>query len=366
MKTASILIKYAFKQEHKDKLLGTGLLGAGALTLSHSALKKNLTGRETFYHGTDPQNVPAIKQEGIRPSAKPGSSTILETINPEAGIKSKDLAFITTNKADARSYAIKQQDINNIIKKQKQFGLDLNPMDIMNVNSVFHEDLSKRNPKNPFNNSGIIKAEMPTWKKEISDLLLQNPETEKGFVPGLGTKKEFDTLNQAKGIKGGLSPEFIKGSPKYKGLGLSELGQYIKAKPGSFTKGLGLGALGLGGVGFGAKKLYDHYSKEASLAVPSLENLGLGILAVPSVAHLAGKEMGEDAKSKAEVAGLGVLAAHPTYELAQAGAKKLAPSMLNSASPIAKNVGQAFEAGHLGTGLRQGVAVLTSSLDEFY
>ena len=58
--------------------------------------------------------------------------------------------------------------------------------------------------------------------------------------------------------------------------------------------------------------------KTASLAVPALENLGLGILAAPSVAGLAGHPMGEKTKEIAEVGGLGVLAAHPTYELGHA------------------------------------------------
>lgn len=94
------------------------------------------------------------------------------------------------------------------------------------------------------------------------------------------------------------------------------------------------------------KTLSKVLTKHASLAVPSLENLGLGILAVPSVAHLAGKEMGEDAKSKAEVAGLGVLAAHPTYELAQAaksGIQKQIPNMLDSTSPAIRQVGQGIQ-----------------------
>lgn len=58
--------------------------------------------------------------------------------------------------------------------------------------------------------------------------------------------------------------------------------------------------------------------KSASLGVSGLELGGLGVLAVPSVAGLAGHPMGEKAKEIAEVGGLGVLAAHPAYELGHA------------------------------------------------
>ena len=56
----------------------------------------------------------------------------------------------------------------------------------------------------------------------------------------------------------------------------------------------------------------------SSNMVNGLEAAGLGILAAPSVAGLAGHPMGEKTKEIAEVGGLGVLAAHPTYEMGHA------------------------------------------------
>ena len=56
----------------------------------------------------------------------------------------------------------------------------------------------------------------------------------------------------------------------------------------------------------------------SSNMVNGLEVAGLGILAAPSVAGLAGHPMNEKTKEIAEVGGLGVLAAHPTYELGHA------------------------------------------------
>jgi hypothetical protein len=91
-------------------------------------------------------------------------------------------------------------------------------------------------------------------------------------------------------------------------------------------KTLGKGALIGAGV-LGGGMLANHLlkpskpkplTKEASNLVNALELGGLGVLAAPSVAGLAGHPMGEKAKEIAEVGGLGVLAAHPTYELGHA------------------------------------------------
>lgn len=58
-------------------------------------------------------------------------------------------------------------------------------------------------------------------------------------------------------------------------------------------------------AGMGGKKIV----KVGSMGSHAAELAGLGILAGPSAAHLAGKEMSEKNKARAEVAGLGVLAA---------------------------------------------------------
>lgn len=104
-------------------------------------------------------------------------------------------------------------------------------------------------------------------------------------------------------------------------------------------KGLAIGA-GLASAAYGGKKIYDHLNHPKDLIkyddrqvknlgaknlyekvafspnmVNGLENLGLGVLAVPSIAGLAGKPMEDKTKEMVEVGGLGILAAHPTAEL---------------------------------------------------
>lgn len=94
----------------------------------------------------------------------------------------------------------------------------------------------------------------------------------------------------------------------------------------------------------GARYLYVPTAKHTKLAfspnlVNGLETVGLGILAAPSVAGLAGRPMEDKTKELAEVGGLGVLAAHPAYELGHAtvGAAKGLP---NQGTGLLQRAGQ--------------------------
>lgn len=97
-------------------------------------------------------------------------------------------------------------------------------------------------------------------------------------------------------------------------------GNAIKGKSllaGRLGKGLAVGGL-MAGAGYLGNKLLGSSDKTASLIESTLDNIGLGILAVPSVAGLAGHPMSDRNKEIAEVGGLGILAAHPTYEMGHA------------------------------------------------
>ncbi len=113
----------------------------------------------------------------------------------------------------------------------------------------------------------------------------------------------------------------------------------------SIGKTLGKGALiagGIGAAGYGAKKLYDHY-KTASNLVNALEVGGLGILAKPGVDTLRNPNASAEEKNHAkyESAGLGVLAAHPAYELGKEylpKAKAGIGNFINKMRPMASSV----------------------------
>lgn len=157
-----------------------------------------------------------------------------------------------------------------------------------------------------------------------------------------------------------------------------------KVKKMKTLKNVGKGALlagGLAGAAYGGKKLYDKMTEKTAFtpnpgilskikdvaksnAVPALENLGLGVLAVPSAQTMLDPSASEHDKSHAkyELGGLGILAAHPTYEMAHSlkesapqirGAvqegltSKVAPHLTNMGtnlmehtSPMVRSVGQ--------------------------
>ena len=108
----------------------------------------------------------------------------------------------------------------------------------------------------------------------------------------------------------------------------------------NFGKGL-LTAGAIGGAAYGGKKLYDKLTEKTAVSNPgifrnlakqnyvnALENLGLGVLAVPSAQTMLDPSASEHDKSHAkyELGGLGILAAHPTYEMAHS-LKESAPQI---------------------------------------
>jgi hypothetical protein len=150
-----------------------------------------------------------------------------------------------------------------------------------------------------------------------------------------------------------------------------------KVKKMKVLKNFGKRFLATGAVAYGGKKLYNKLTEKTAFsnpgifrnlakqnAVKALENLGLGVLAVPSAQTMFDPNASEHDKSHAkyELGGLGILAAHPTYEMAHSlkenapqirGAvqegltNKVAPHLTNMGtnlmehtSPMARSVGQ--------------------------
>lgn len=81
---------------------------------------------------------------------------------------------------------------------------------------------------------------------------------------------------------------------------------------------------------------WNGFEKRANVAA---ELAGLGILAVPSVASLAGHPVSEKTKDVSEVAGLGTLAA-PYVKPAYQGIRGGASSLIQRAKPMVQSVGK--------------------------
>lgn len=69
--------------------------------------------------------------------------------------------------------------------------------------------------------------------------------------------------------------------------------------------------------------LYDELEKISSIAEQAMDLGGLGALALPTIQKMRGKPMSEKNTQRAELGGLGILAAHPAYELGKKGLSKL-------------------------------------------
>jgi len=178
----------------------------------------------------------------------------------------------------------------------------------------------------------------PTQGRQVFNVKGPAP---KSHTSAMGTYKDFQRRKEQ------IVAARHEGVGRSQGLEQHVRNTKIKKLVGKGAKGL-LAAGSVAGVGYGAKKLYDHY-KQASLVVPALENLGLGILAVPSAKTLMDTNASDHDKSHAkyELAGLGVLGADPTYELGHAAAQKLAPhannmglNMMKHTSPMVRRMGQ--------------------------
>ncbi len=126
-----------------------------------------------------------------------------------------------------------------------------------------------------------------------------------------------------------------------------------KVKKMKTLKNVGKGALlagGLAGAAYGGKKVYDKMTEKTAFApnpgilskiksvaksnaVPALENIGLGTLAIPSAQTMFDPNASDHDKrhAKYELGGLGILAAHPTYELGHAAYQGLKGAPQNAA-----------------------------------
>ena len=160
------LIKTA-EEEDKKSLLNIGEMGIGASLLAHPSTKKNLTGRETFYHGTAPHYAENIKREGIIPSKMKGSTDILETVNPEAANASRNMSFVTPSKTLARQYAVKSKDVSSKLEQiARDTGKIPTPLDSAREhihwqqNSIL-DPAKQLEIANPINNKGILEISMP-------------------------------------------------------------------------------------------------------------------------------------------------------------------------------------------------------------
>jgi hypothetical protein len=250
----------------RDKIMGVGAIGTGAITLNKA--KSLLTGRKTLYHGTTSKAYSKILKEGIKPPNKKKAlnTDVFKQWNKNLHKNSVKFVYLSPDKKIARQFAVR-----GTLGGTLQINKDI-AKDIVNNNSAIKNVLNRNvkliiNSMNPFYNKNIVKANIPIWNKKYT--AIPNPEASLQDFTSLlndeGGEKvnsilKFLSNHQVKEFNKkypafkSISPEYIKGSKKYIPF-YKDLGKYIKAKPGSFAKGLGLAAAGTGIAGLGIKQL---------------------------------------------------------------------------------------------------------------
>lgn len=258
--------------------VGAGVGGAAAL--HHS--RPLVTGRERLYHGTYNDAAKTIRAQGLRPRSEVGGHGITDILPDEVREQGKKLVYMTPSKMEARSYAVQAKSI-------QRAGGDA----VMGQMALQRDPVAAQAIMDPFNNKGIVKADVPMWKLRQQGKVVPNPElmglSRKAwakhiiarspehakaleemppFVRGvaeLAAGSSYGSLRNARVIDGGVGPEFIRGSGKFKRLGMQELKEYVAAHPRRFGGGLALGAAGLAGLGYAASGLRPR-KKEAAMS----------------------------------------------------------------------------------------------------
>jgi hypothetical protein len=248
-------------------LAGGAALGGGAYALAQA--QPLATGRTRYYHGTTASNLANIQQHGLRPASSGVAKGITEVLAPDIQQKAKDMVYLTPHRMRAGGYAGQAAFLQNNPVTARSAGSPVWNME--------REVATIGGAMNPFQ-KGVAKADIPLWRKEIADKLRANPETRGSFAAfhkAMGgdvaqSRATYDSLNSALTVEGGLASKYFHGAKDYQRLGLKELGEYARQHPGRFAGGLGLGALGAAGIGYGAHRLYRAATdKPAQLSPPS-------------------------------------------------------------------------------------------------
>ena len=249
------------KDKDKKHYLGyTALIGSGLVVTK--AAKPFLTGRETFYHGTTPDNVKKIKKNGLLSVKSSGN----KAINTDFLNSSDNDIFFDGSRAKVHkralnyAYASPSKKIAENYSAQSQTGgLSTNIKDKINISLItpgFKSKADKIKIK-----SGIINLDVPIWqnKKRMNPEIVSMRSYNKDFLGSragdIATKRNLKTYQALTDVES----KYIKGSkdftPFYK-----EFGQYIKHSPGKFAKGVGFGLAGATAISLGVKGLLSKKS----------------------------------------------------------------------------------------------------------
>lgn len=234
---------------------GGGLVTGGAIAGGGAALSQavpRVTGRSTYYHGTTGQSADHILEHGLFPSNKGGAHGVIN----DRGFPKEwaDKAYVVGSKTKAQIYANQADTIRpgqgggrilkmSIPEWKQGLATEVNP-ETAGGYAAWAERTTKR-MTDQYMKAGV--------KPHIAEAIAQRQ------IKGLGGRLGYavQTAGNERAINS-VPTEFIQGSKNYQRLALPELMEYARARPGRFAGGLALGALGVGGIGYGLKRLHDQ------------------------------------------------------------------------------------------------------------
>lgn len=261
----------AIPEDERDRpmelISGGAISGIGASVATGEDVKKNLTGRETFHHGTSVEGKKNIMEHGIQSkyTGEAGSVTEVMKHNPmtrgsfEAA---KTKVYTSPSKPFAMQYAYQNRlaeakpgtsRAGLVQKAETEMVADMPRLALHGAVGQLPKDIDDR----------MVRVSIPKWKPEWKGRETSNPEFDAMFGADSAQAK-----NLGRGtFEGDIGPENVVGSRHYKKLDFNEVKSFAKAHPERIAKGLGIAALGGAAVAFGAHRMYNAIKQDEPKAV---------------------------------------------------------------------------------------------------
>ena len=263
-------------------------------------------GKDVGWHGSNPANYAAMKQEGIKTMGEMGErgkTMVGHVLSPEAREASKNLAFIArqffTGKDHAHGYQAQATLSDNMNIGAPPDMTNLHAADhnlryearraLLDYNQRLADETFKRDDRLPWE---VLKNKL-TLKRPLQiefphgggPKLVENPEIEslREAPMFIGDREDaIKNLLKEPGVEGGIASEFIHGGKGFKWLS----GAGIKKSPLRALAGLlGVGG-GIGLAGMGARGIYENLKpldKQSNMNTqfPTVEAMLKGISTTP-------------------------------------------------------------------------------------
>jgi hypothetical protein len=250
-----------------DDVGAAGLLGAGTLVAASPTTKGRLLGFKRVYHGTTPENKKSILREGFKKSHG-GRGGASEAVGSSSYMReSAGKVHVTRLRPVAKAFtAFADKDISDSLRRAMTGGKPF----------TMGEKIKLIKKLNPLSSSGVVTADMPIGQFDRFEI---DPD----MVP-IEIRRKYPNLVKNIAARGAedIDPVYVHNlSPsrylKRLGAHVKALPEYVKKHPGRFASGVGLGALGAGGVILGGRHFVKKYGPNAEKKASAVSDVSNAI-----------------------------------------------------------------------------------------